>query len=69
MGQPGSWQFDRVAGPFAFIEGTVWTGKSLLFTDIPGDTVLRYDPQHGTTELWRSGTNEANGLALDGQGR
>ena len=43
-----AWQFEPVAGPFAFTEGPVWTGDAVLFTDIPNDRIMRYDPQTHT---------------------
>ncbi len=63
------WTFQRVAGPFGFTEGPLWTGDALLFTDMPGDRVLRYDPQTGSCTDWRTGTNRANGLTADAAGR
>lgn len=41
------WIFEQVAGPFGFTEGPLWIGEGLLFTDMPGDRVLHYDPQPG----------------------
>ncbi|MCZ6633368.1 MAG: SMP-30/gluconolactonase/LRE family protein [bacterium] len=63
-----AWQFEPVAGPFAFTEGPVWTGDAVLFTDIPNNRIMRYDPQTHTCTEYRTGTNGANGLALDGEG-
>ena len=63
------WQFELVAGPVGFAEGPVWDGEAVLFTDIPASRIMRYDPSSGECAVHRSGTNEANGLALDGEGR
>ena len=63
------WQFERVAGPFGFTEGPVWVGDALLFTDMPADRAMRYDPETGACDEWRTGTNRANGLTLDTAGR
>ncbi|MGY8826629.1 MAG: SMP-30/gluconolactonase/LRE family protein [Candidatus Latescibacterota bacterium] len=63
------WTFEKVAGPFSFTEGPVWVDGALLFTDMPGDRALRYDPQSGTADVWRKGTNKANGLTIDADGR
>lgn len=63
------WTFEKVAGPFGFTEGPVWVDGALLFTDMPNDRALRYDPQTNKTEEWRTGTNKANGLTADDQGR
>jgi len=63
------WSFERVAGPYSFTEGPVWTGDALLFTDIRNSRVMKYDPRSGTCVEEYSGTNEANGLTLDREGR
>jgi gluconolactonase len=64
-----AWEFERVAGPFDFTEGPAWDGQVLLFTDIPKNRILRYDPITGKCEEFRTGTNEANGLIFDADGR
>ena len=65
-----SWQFIMVNGPYgATAEGPVWDGSGLLFTHIQGSEILRYDPGSKSSSLFRSDTNYANGLALDGEGR
>ncbi|HET7560481.1 MAG TPA: SMP-30/gluconolactonase/LRE family protein [Limnochordia bacterium] len=61
--------FERVAGPFAFTEGPLWWRDAVLFTDIPTSRILRYDPAGGECTVWREGTNGANGLAADADGR
>lgn len=63
------WSFERVAGPYSFTEGPVWTGDALLFTDIRNNRIMKYDPRSGTCVEEYSGTNEANGLTLDREGR
>ncbi len=64
-----TWTFERVAGPFSFTEGPVWDGAAVLFTDIPASRIMRYDPATGVCDPFRTGTNKANGLHLDRQGR
>lgn len=64
-----SWEFERVAGPYAFTEGPVWDGAGVLFTDIPNDRIMRYDASTGACEVYVDGTNAANGLKLDAGGR
>ncbi|NKB69871.1 MAG: SMP-30/gluconolactonase/LRE family protein [Candidatus Latescibacteria bacterium] len=64
-----AWNFEQVAGPVGFTEGPVWTGEAVLFTDMPGDRIMRYDPETGACDVWRTGTNMANGLTLDAEGR
>lgn len=64
-----AWTFERVAGPYSFTEGPVWTGEAVLFTDIRNSRIMRFSPDLGTCEEFCASTNEANGLTLDSQGR
>ena len=64
-----SWRFDRVAGPLSFSEGPVWTGRAILFTDIPDNRIMRYDPTDGSCTVYQTDTRGANGLGLDAKGR
>jgi len=64
-----SWEFERVAGPFSFTEGPVWTGDAVLFTDIPSNRIMRYVPHTNACEPLYHNTGGANGLARDRQGR
>lgn len=52
-------------------EGPVWfgDGRFLLFSDIPGDRILRWDASSGTTGVWRQPSGHANGLTRDQHGR
>ena len=63
-----SWDFELVAGPFDFTEGPAWDGEVVLFTDIPNNRIMRYDPSNGECTEFRTGTNEANGLMFDKAG-
>ena len=63
-----SWDFELVAGPFDFTEGPAWDGEVVLFTDIPNNCIMRYDPSSGECTEFRTGTNEANGLMFDKAG-
>ena len=64
-----SWNFEKVAGPFDFTEGPAWDGEALLFTDIPKSRIMRYHPDSGACEVFRTGTKGANGLIFDREGR
>src|SRR5437870_3916814 len=64
-----SWTFEQVAGPVGFAEGPAWDGTGLLFSDIANSRTMHYDPGSGKTTVFREGTNEANGLMLDADGR
>ena len=71
---------ERVAGGFGFAEGPVWTSQgSLLFSDIPGNTIVRLMPNGEFTPFrrpiyygtaFRPGFHiGSNGLTLDKEGR
>lgn len=63
-------QLVRLASGFQFTEGPVWNEKerSLHFSDIPADTIFRYNENTGV-EVYRKPSHYANGLAFDIQGR
>lgn len=67
-----TWSFKRVAGPYDFTEGPVWypddAGGSVLFTEVPSNRILRYDPSRDVCQPFRADTGGANGLAI-GEGR
>jgi gluconolactonase len=52
-------------------EGPVWFGdmRSLLWSDIPNDRILRWDEASGAVSVFRQPSNFANGHARDRQGR
>jgi gluconolactonase len=52
-------------------EGPVWFGdlRSLLWSDIPNNRILRWDDASGSVSVFRQPSNFANGLARDRQGR
>lgn len=62
------WNFEQVAGPFDFTEGPAWDGSGLIFSDIPNNRLMRFDPASGETEEFRTATNQANGLMFDREG-
>lgn len=64
-----SWEFKVLVDPIGLTEGPAWTGSHLLFTNIPNSRVMRYDPATGRLDVARTGTNEANGLNFDREGR
>lgn len=65
-----AWHFELIAGPFGGItEGPVWEGATLLFSNIRNNRLMRYDPNTGACTVVRTGTNEGNGLVLDGEGQ
>jgi gluconolactonase len=65
-----TWDFTLVNGPYAGItEGPAWDGAGLLFTHVPASQIVRYDPRSWAGEMFRDGTNRANGLTFDSEGR
>jgi len=65
-----TWQFELIAGPYGGVtEGPAWDGSALLFTHIPASRIMRFDPATGEVSVHREGTNCANGLNFDAQGR
>lgn len=52
-------------------EGPVWFGdhRSLIFSDIPNDRILRYCEETNTVNVFRRPANNANGNTRDRQGR
>ena len=64
------WIFELVAGPYGgTTEGHAWDGEALLFTHIPGNRIMRFDPRGNTCTEFRTGTYSTNGLMFDAQGR
>jgi gluconolactonase len=73
-------RFHRVAGDEyvavhydegRWLEGPAYsrTWRSLLFSDIPNDRVLRFDEITGAVGVWRQPAGYANGRTIDRQGR
>jgi len=59
-------EVELVADGFQFTEGPVWVDndKTLLFSDIPANTIYRLDKS-----IFRTPSGESNGLTLDREGR
>jgi gluconolactonase len=65
-----SWHFERLTQePIGLTEGPAWDGSGLLFTNIPNSRILRYVPGEADFSEYQTGTNHANGLILDAEGR
>src|SRR5262245_38515494 len=60
---------ERLAGGFKFTEGPVWSEGALLFSDIPSDVVLGWDPKSGQLSDYRRPSGQTNGNTLDPEGR
>lgn len=60
---------DVLGSGYGFIEGPLWHDDGyLLFADIPGDTIHRWDETSGVS-VFRTPSGKANGLAWDNEGR
>ena len=57
-----------IKGAFNFVEGPVWIGNRLLFSDINANTIFQLSTA-GAVTPFRQGSGGANGNAVDGQGR
>jgi len=62
---------ERIATGCRWAEGPVWFGDSrtLLWSDLPNDRILRWDEITGAVSTFRSPSNIANGNTRDRQGR
>ena len=78
---PAGTKIEKVASGFDWSEGPIWrrSGAYLLFSDIPKNTVYRWDPRGGLTVFLRPAGYTSpnppgrelgsNGVKLDGQDR
>jgi gluconolactonase len=62
---------ERIATGCRWAEGPVWLGdtRSLLWSDIPNNRILRWDEETGAVSVFRKPSNNANGHTRDRQGR
>ncbi len=63
---------ERLAGPMTrWAEGPVWMGdaRCLLWSDVPGNCIWRWDEETGATSIFRKPSGYANGNTRDRQGR
>jgi gluconolactonase len=62
---------ERLWGGGRWCEGPAWFAahRTLVWSDIPNNRMLRYDALNGTTGLFREPSNNANGNTVDAQGR
>ena len=62
---------ERIATGCRWAEGPAWLGdtRSLVWSDIPNNRMLRWDEETGATSVFRKPSNYANGHTRDRQGR
>jgi gluconolactonase len=64
-------KIERLAGGTRWAEGPVWLGdaRCLLWSDVPGNQMLRWDEETGAVSVWRRPSGYANGNTRDRLGR
>lgn len=62
---------ERLATGFRWAEGPVWLGdaRSLVWSDVPGNRMYRWDEETGATSVFRGPSGNANGNTRDRRGR
>ena len=62
---------ERIATGMRWCEGPVWLGdmRSLVWSDVPGNCMHRWDEETGATSVFRKPSNNSNGNTRDRQGR
>ncbi len=62
---------ERIATGFRWCEGPVWFGdtRQLIWSDVPGNCMYRWDEQSATTSIFRKPSKNGNGNTRDRQGR
>ncbi|MEK6245894.1 MAG: SMP-30/gluconolactonase/LRE family protein [Pseudomonadota bacterium] len=62
---------ERLATGYRWAEGPVWLGdaRSLVWSDIPNNRMLRWDEASGEVSVFRSPSGYANGNSRDREGR
>ena len=81
---PEGAQIEKIAGGYIFTEGPLWVTRAwegqpfLLFSDVPGNAIYRWDPQSNQASEFKAPIFEgqadegafigSNGLNLDGDG-
>jgi gluconolactonase len=62
---------ERLATGFRWSEGPVWfgDGRYVLWSDIPNNSIMRWDEETGRVSVFRKPSNNANGNTRDRQGR
>ncbi len=62
---------ERLATGMRWSEGPVWLGdtRALVWSDVPGNCMWRWDEESGATSVFRKPSNNGNGNTRDRQGR
>jgi gluconolactonase len=65
--KPGA-EVELIADGFQFTEGPTWHADTLVFSDIPANTMYRWTAAEGVS-VWRRPSHHANGNTTDREGR
>ena len=62
---------ERIATGMRWAEGPVWLGdaRTLVWSDVPGNCMYRWDEESGAVGVFRKPSNNGNGNTRDRQGR
>ena len=63
------WEWELIAKHDSLTEGPTWDGSALLYNECYASTSYRWDPKTGRSRVWRTGTNQSNGMKFDRSGR
>ena len=68
---PGPERIEKLWTGGRWCEGPAWFGahRTLVWSDIPNNRMMRYDEVNGTTSVFREPANNSNGHTVDRQGR
>lgn len=67
---PKGAKVERLATDLQFTEGPVWIPAGfLVFSDIPANKLMRWDPAAGKVTVFRDNSQNANGNSLDAKGQ
>ncbi len=64
-----SWHFEKLTNLGSITEGPAWDGTQLLFSNNAEDRIMSYRPETGEITVYRTGTNNNNGLMFDKDGQ
>lgn len=67
----GSARLEQLYAGCRWAEGPAWFGamRSVIWSDIPNNRMLRYDEAGGTVSVFRNPSNNSNGNTTDREGR
>jgi gluconolactonase len=67
----GSARVNKLAGACQWAEGPAWfaSGRYLVWSDIPGNRMMRFDETDGSVSVFRQPAGNSNGNTVDRQGR